>query len=110
MRERSSITPMKTKSGTATSTSLFITPQKRVGSALRKFMSNTPSIQPSQAKNSEMPPNEKATGKPSINSPTMTANNPTDRISPRRWLSGTMILLPLEFPGDQCVPPGGAYF
>ena len=62
MRERSSITPMKIKSGIASSTSLVITPNTRCGNAPRNLRSNKPSRCPSNAKASDTPPSVKATG------------------------------------------------
>ena len=62
--ERSSITPMKTNSGTAIRVSLVMMPNRRLGSASRKAPSNMPRNPPSQAKISAVPAREKATGYP----------------------------------------------
>ena len=62
MRERSSITPMKMKSGIASSTSLFMMPKMRCGSAPRRLKSNAPAAPPIAAKISDTPASVSATG------------------------------------------------
>ena len=62
MRERSSITPMKMKSGIAISTPLVITPKMRCGNAARNPKSKMPSRLPTTAKAKDRPPSVKATG------------------------------------------------
>ena len=60
--ERSSITPMNTNSGIASSTSLVITPKTRAGSAPSRLKSITPAKCPIPAKISDAPPSVSATG------------------------------------------------
>ena len=61
-RDRSSMTPMKTNSGTAISVSLVMIPYRRFGSASRKAASKTPNHPPTMAKISDTPARVKATG------------------------------------------------
>ena len=61
MRDFSSTTPIKTKSGTAISTGFVITPKNRVASDDRRFASNTPISAPMTAKMIDNPPSAKAT-------------------------------------------------
>src|SRR5690606_20572675 len=68
-RDRSSMTPMNTNSGTATSTSFVIVPKMRCGSADRKASSKTPRAIPRTAKISATPPSVKATGEPQSSAP-----------------------------------------
>ena len=60
--ERSSITPMKMNSGTASSTSLVMTPKMRCGSAPRMPRSMAPSAWPASANSSDTPASVSATG------------------------------------------------
>ncbi len=62
MRERSSMTPMKMKSGMASSTAFVITPKTRCGNAPSRPESNTPARCPIAANTSDTPPSVKATG------------------------------------------------
>ena len=61
-RERSSITPMKMKSGIASSTSLVMMPKMRAGSAPRSAKSMIPKAAPRPAKASDTPASVNATG------------------------------------------------
>ena len=80
--ERSNITPMKTKSGTAMSTSLVMVPKMRCGMAPKKVCgSKIPNAQPSRPKNSPTPAREKATGNPMIRTTQATANMMRSRYS-----------------------------
>ena len=91
--ERSSITPMKTNSGTAISNSLVIAPPKILdGSAPKREKSNTPKIHPIPAKISAVPASVNATGNPAIRNRHTTTNMMMVRISEngtpadlRRW-------------------------
>ena len=60
--ERSSITPMKMKSGIAKSTSLVITPKMRWGRAPSSAKSIAPASWPITAKANATPPSVSATG------------------------------------------------
>ena len=63
--DRSSVTPMKTNSGTANSTSFQIAvPKIRIGTADRKEKSKMPKAQATPAVPSPTPARVKATGKP----------------------------------------------
>jgi hypothetical protein len=62
MRERSSITPMKTNSGMARSTSLVMMPKIRAGNAPSRPRSMRPAAAPVTAKHSDTPASVKATG------------------------------------------------
>ena len=62
MRERSSITPMNMKSGIASSTSLFMMPKMRCGSAPSSERSIAPAAAPAAANISETPASVSATG------------------------------------------------
>ena len=62
MRERSSITPMKTNSGIAISTSLVTTPKTRGGNANNSEIGKMPNACPTIAKISDTPPSVSATG------------------------------------------------
>ena len=61
MPDRSSTTPMKTKSGTATSTGFVMTPQKRFGSAAKSASSKAPAQMPANPARMASPPSVKAT-------------------------------------------------
>ena len=61
MPDRSSTTPMKTKSGTATSTGFVMTPQKRFGSAAKRDSSKAPTQMPAKPMRIARPPSVKAT-------------------------------------------------
>ncbi len=80
--ERSSITPMKTNSGTATRTSLTMTPNQRDGRLRSRCRSKTPRPAPSRAKANAVPASENATGKPSSSTPQVVANRARLRMSP----------------------------
>ena len=60
----SSITPIKTKSGTAIKVVLVTIPNKRLGKALRYAASNIPKKAPTPAKINAVPASENATGNP----------------------------------------------
>ena len=62
MPERSSTSPMKMNSGTATSVSLSITPKKRGARLMKRMRSKWPTAWPSTAKSSDTPASVKATG------------------------------------------------
>ncbi len=62
MRDCSSITPMKMNIGSASNTSLVITPKMRCGNAPRIPNPMTPSMCPSRAKISDTPASVSATG------------------------------------------------
>jgi len=62
MRERSSITPMKMKSGIASSTSLVMIPNMRAGSAPSSEKFRMPASCPIAANASDTPANVSATG------------------------------------------------
>ena len=62
MRERSSITPMKMKSGMASSTSLVMTPKMRSGNAPSSARFITPAAEPETANSSDKPASVSATG------------------------------------------------
>ena len=79
--ERSSITPMKMKSGTATRTSLTMTPNQREGRPASRCRSKAPSAAPSSAKANAVPASENATGKPSKRTPQVVANSARLRTS-----------------------------
>ena len=79
--ERSSITPMKTKSGTAISTSLVMVPKTRWGRKAMKSMSKMPSEMPMIAKARATPARVKATGKPASSTRHTVANIRRSRIS-----------------------------
>ena len=81
--ERSSITPMKTNSGTATSTSLTMTPNQRDGRLASRCRSKAPSATPSSANANAVPASENATGKPAISTPQVAANRARLNRSPR---------------------------
>ena len=80
-RLRSSITPMKTKSGTAISVSFVMVPKMRCGKAPRKERSKTPSAAPRMAKISAVPASVKATGKPASRNRQAVANMAMSRMS-----------------------------
>ena len=83
-RDFSSMIPMKTKSGTASSVSFHMAPPKiRDGIAPMSDGSNTPSIQPTPAIKSADPARVKAMGNPAIRLSIVTANSPTARYSAR---------------------------
>ena len=74
MRARSSVTPMNTNSGTATSVSLLMMPKMRFGSPSNRASLKLPPRTPNAAKIKAVPPSVKATGKPASNT-TMTVRN-----------------------------------
>ncbi len=80
-RERSSITPMKTNTGTATRVSLLMMPNTRLGNASRKTASKVPVAMPMPANNRATPASVNATGKPAISASATPANRVSD-ISP----------------------------
>src|SRR6185437_15315201 len=81
MRERSSITPMKMKSGMASSTSLFMTPKMRCGSAPSRPKSIVPLRVPIIAKANDTPPSVSATGYPAISAAQTATTSSTARPS-----------------------------
>ena len=76
--ERSSITPMKTKTGTAMSISLVMMPNMRLGNALRKAGSKLPVMIPIRAKIRATPASVNATGKPASREIPAAKNSPRD--------------------------------
>ena len=74
IRARSSVTPMNTNSGTASSVALLMMPKIRLGKPVSSASLNTPAAMPSPAKISAVPPSVNATGKPASSS-TMTLRN-----------------------------------
>ena len=73
---------MKTKSGTAISTSLVMTPKMRWGIAPKKvFGSKTPKAKPSMPKISAVPASVKATGKPDSSTAQTVMNIRMSRVS-----------------------------
>ena len=102
-RERWSITPMNTNSGTASSTSRVIRPNRRCGRKLMKFGLNVPTAQPSPAMANATPARTKATGYPVISSVKVTAT-----ITRSRWsvsIVSTVIGVP-QPDGAGCGAPG----
>ncbi len=78
---RSKVTPMRMKSGTATSVSLVMVPNIRPESAATKLASKCPAITPTAAKSSAVPASVSATGKPK-SSNTQTLPNSASANSP----------------------------
>jgi len=70
MRARSSVMPMNTNNGTASSVSLDMMPNIRLGSPDRNADSKPPPMTPPKANSNAVPPSEKATGKPASNNTT----------------------------------------
>ncbi len=79
---RSSITPMKMNSGTATSTSFVIKPMYRLGKDPKLDGSNTPKAMPTPQNSNEVPARVKATGKPRSRKPMTPKNISAASISP----------------------------
>ena len=75
MRARSSVTPMKTNKGTATSISLVIIPNRRLGSPNSRASLKLPPSTPRPAKISAVPPSDSATGKPASSTRITTPNS-----------------------------------
>ncbi len=75
MRARSSVIPMNTNKGTATSVSLVMMPNTRLGSPDRKAASKPPPRTPPSANKRAVPPRENATGKPASSSSTTATNS-----------------------------------
>ena len=74
IRARSSVTPMKTNSGTATRVSLPMIPKTRFGRLDRSASLNVPVAAPIAANSNDVPPSVNATGKPA-SSVTITVAN-----------------------------------
>ena len=95
--ERSSITPMKTKSGTAIRTSFHIAlPKMRCGMARMKLMSKTPNAYEKSPNSAATPESVKATGNPARRQARVVTNMTMTRISPT------------SMAGQAASPPGSA--
>ena len=67
IRARSSVTPINTNKGTATSVWLFMMPNTRFGNPDSSAALNSPASTPTPAKINAVPPSVNATGKPASN-------------------------------------------